>query len=69
MSPAGIDALTSAALAGRRWKRAAGREQTLRAERDAAIRAAAESGVGVRELARAVGIDPAQVHRIIRAGD
>lgn len=59
-----LEALTRAAL---RHARAVGRTESTRRERDEAIRGAAAAGLGVREIARAAGMDPSQASRIIRA--
>lgn len=54
--------------AGTRWAKAAATEKRLRAERDAAIVSAHKGGMGIREIARATGIDPTQVMRVVRRG-
>jgi len=50
---------------GAKWRRAADKEASLRAERDAAIKAAAASGLGVREIARLAKVDATQVSRVL----
>ena len=51
---------------GENWRAAAERERSLRLARDVAIRRAHADGMGVREIARTVGIDPTQVTRVLR---
>ncbi len=60
-------ALAALSDAARRHARAVGRTESTRHERDEAIRGAAALGLGVREIARAAGMDPSQASRIIRA--
>ncbi len=55
--------------AGTRWARAAAAEKKARADRDAAILAAHQDGKGIREIARAIGIDPTQVMRVVRRAE
>lgn len=51
--------------AGKRWRAAAKRADDARDVRDAAIRAAHDAGLGVRDIARVVGVDPTQVSRVL----
>lgn len=52
--------------AGRLWRDAANVEAERRATRDDKIKAAHAAGFGVREVARAVGVDPTHVSRVLR---
>ena len=51
---------------GGEWRDAANEEVERRAARDEAIKAAHAVGFGVREIARAVGIDATTVSRLVR---
>lgn len=56
-------ARTDAVKAGAAWRRAVAAEEAAREQRDAVILRCLELGLGVREVARLVGVQPGTVQR------
>jgi hypothetical protein len=62
---AGRSPLASVATAAARAHTAAARLDTAREERDAAIAAAFEAGASIGDIARAAGVSPGRVSRLL----
>jgi DNA-binding MarR family transcriptional regulator len=60
------DPLSRVSRAAAAASRASARAADLRRARDDLVRAAHREGAGVREIARAAGMDPTQVSRVLR---